>query len=373
MRIALLATLKKNAPHYDGMPADRWDDLDSAFTTDAMVEVLKKLGHEAVFLEASILPPHNLIDKLRKFKPDLCFNMSESHFGDAREAQIPALLEMLQIPYTGSKPLTLALALDKTLTKRVLQQHGLPTAEFQLFQQADEPINPQFLNGGDTLRYPLFVKPNAEGTSMGVGADSIVRTIPELRERVAGHLSRYNQPILVERFIKGREVLVGMVGNIQTLTHDPSPSRRGGESPSSFVGMDTNGLTFMPILELDHAAYGPNHHGVYTNEMKTVASLEDYRYQCPAPLTQKQADELCSLAARTFHALDCKDVSRVDFRLDESDDHKPYILEINPLPGLSYSDLCLQALAMGWEHDRLVGAILDAAIERHSLREHVVA
>lgn len=131
----------------------------------------------------------------------------------------------------------------------------------------------------------------------------------------------------------------------------------------------------MPILELDHAAYGPDHHGVYTNEMKTVSSLEDYRYQCPAPLSQEQADELRALAARTFEALDCKDISRVDFRLDESDGYKPYILEINPLPGLSpgYSDLCLQALAMGWEHDRLVGAILDAAIERHGLRERVVA
>jgi D-alanine-D-alanine ligase len=369
MRIAVLANLKKNAPKYKGMPADRWDDLDNPFTVEAIVEVLQKLGHETQFFEASILPPYNLIDKLRKFKPDLCFNMSESHFGDAREAQIPAVLEMLRIPYTGSKPLTLALALDKTMTKRVLQSHGLPTAEFQLFRQVDDPLDPQFLNEDGSLRSPLFVKPNAEGTSMGVSGDSIVRTIPELRERVAGHLSRYNQPILVERFIKGREVLVGMVGNIQTLT--PDPSGRGGVSPSPFTG---RGLTFMPILELDHAAYGPGHHGVYTNEMKTVSALEDYHYHCPAPLSAQQAAELRTLAAAAFHALDCKDVARVDFRLDESDDYRPYILEINTLPGLSpgYSDLCLQALAMGWEHDRLVGAILEAAIERHGLRERVL-
>jgi D-alanine-D-alanine ligase len=350
MRIALLANLKKNAPKYDGMPADRWDDLDSPFTTEAMVEVLQKLGHEALFFEASILPPHNLIDKLRKFKPDLCFNIAESHFGDAREAQIPSVLEMLRIPYTGSKPLTLALALDKTMTKRVLEQHGLPTAEFQLFQRADEPIAPHFLNEDGQLRYPLFVKPNAEGTSMGVSEDSIVRSIPELRERVAGHLAHYHQPILVERFIQGREVLVGMVGN----------------------GSD---LTFMPILELDHAAYGPDHPGIYTNAMKIVAAIEDYHYQCPAPLSDAQASELRALGAATFQALDCKDVARVDFRLDESENYKPYILEINPLPGLSpgYSDLCLQALAMGWEHEQLVGTILEAAIERHGLRERVVA
>jgi len=348
MRIAVLANLKTNAPKYDGMPADRWDDLDSPRTTDAIVAVLQKMGFEANFFEASILPPYNLIDRLREYKPDLCFNLSESHFGDAREAQIPAILEMLQIPYTGSRMLGLALALDKAMTKRVLKTHGLPTPEFQLFESADMPISPELLNEDGELRYPLFVKPNAEGTSMGANADSIVRTVDELRMRVASHWSRYNQPILVERFIAGREVMVGLVGNLPNVT-------------------------FMPILELDHAAYGANHSGVYTNDMKTIASLDEYRYHCPAPLSDEQARELENLAAETFRATNCYDVSRVDFRLDANDNDKPYILEINPLPGLNpgFSDLCLQALAKGWEHDRLVGAIVEAAILRNGLRETV--
>ena len=350
MRIAVLANLKTNAPKYEGMPADRWDDLDSPRTTDAIVSVLQRMGHESAFFEASIFPPFNLINRLREYKPDMCFNLSESHFGDAREAQVPAILEMLQIPYTGSRMLGLALALDKAMTKRVLKTYGLPTAEFQLFEAADEPINPEFLNEDNELRYPLFVKPNAEGTSMGANADSIVRTVSELRARVASHLARYNQPILVERFIAGREVMVGLVGNLPNVT-------------------------FMPILELDHAAYGANHSGVYTNEMKTIASLDEYRYHCPAPLSDAQVSELQHLAAETFRAIDCKDVSRIDFRLDANDNDKPYILEINPLPGLNpgYSDLCLQALAKGWEHDRLVGAIVEAALVRHGLMEKVQA
>jgi D-alanine-D-alanine ligase len=349
MRIAVLANLKMNAPIYDGMPADRWDDLDSPHTMEAIVKVMQKLGHEAEFFEATIHPPYHLVDRLREYQPDLCFNMSESHFGDAREAQIPAVLEMLQVPYTGSRMLALALALDKAMTKRVLRDYGLPTAEFQIFERGDEPLNPEFLNGHG-LRFPLFVKPNAEGTSMGVGADSIVHTVADLRERVAGHIVRYRQPILVERYIQGREVLVGMVGNLPDLT-------------------------FMPILELDHAAYGEGHSGVYTNDMKTNGVLEDYIYHCPAPLSDAQRDELLRLGAETFRAIGCCDVARVDFRLDATDNHKPYILEINPLPGLTpgFSDLCLQAQAMGWDHDRLVGAILEAAVERHELREKMKA
>ncbi|MCA0454514.1 MAG: hypothetical protein LCI00_11110 [Chloroflexi bacterium] len=348
MRIAVLANLKSNAPTYEGMPADRWDDLDSPRTPNAIAGVLQGLGHEAAFFEASILPPFNLVERLTAFKPDLCFNIAESHFGDARESQIPSVLEMLQIPYTGSRVLSLAVALDKAMTKRVLQSYGLPTPEFQLFESAEDAINPELLNEDGELRFPLFVKPNAEGTSMGANADSIVRTVADLRVRVAGHVARYNQPILVERYIAGREVMVGMIGNLPNLT-------------------------FMPILELDHAAYGEGHSGVYTNEMKTIADLDEYRYHCPAPLSEAQTRELQRLAAGTFRAIDCRDVSRVDFRLDANDNDKPYILEINPLPGLNpgYSDLCLQGLAAGWEHDRLVAAILEAAIVRYGLREAV--
>src|SRR3990172_7565819 len=100
MRIAVLANLKKNAPHWEGMPDDQWDDLDSPRTTDSIVEGLRSGGHEATFIEASIHPPHNLIERLRDYQPDLCFNLAESHWGDGRESHIPSILQMLPIPYT---------------------------------------------------------------------------------------------------------------------------------------------------------------------------------------------------------------------------------------------------------------------------------
>jgi D-alanine-D-alanine ligase len=365
MRIAVLANLKKNAPTWDGMPADRWDDLDSPKTIDGILGVLARAGHEATFLEASIHPPFCLVDRLREFQPDLCFNISESHFGNGREAQVPAILEMMRIPYTGSSLLTLALALDKPMTKRILKYHGLPTPEFQVFNRADEPVFGELLNEDGDLRFLLFVKPSAEGTSMGVSGNSIVRTVAELRAEVARQLNRYHQPILVERFIRGRELMLGMVGNIPL---------NGAARANEYAAHDDlpSGLEFLPPLEVDTTKYDESEGGVYTSRMK-VELADTYHYFCPAPLSEAQVYELQRLAAATFRAIECKDVARVDFRLDADQGDKPYIIEINPLPGINpgYSDLCLEADAAGWEYDRLINTIVEHAAIRHGLKEKV--
>ena len=135
LHVALLANLKKNAPILPDMPADYWVDLDSEHTVEAIADALRQRGHRVTFLEGDV----TLYDRLREVRPDICFNICEGHFGDAREAQVPAILEMLRIPYTGSKVLTLALALDKPMTKRVLTFHELPTPSFQVFERPDEP------------------------------------------------------------------------------------------------------------------------------------------------------------------------------------------------------------------------------------------
>jgi D-alanine-D-alanine ligase len=152
-RVALLANLKKIAPKFNGMSEDQWDDLDSENTVNTLVNALRSGGHHCEFLESDI----SLLDTIRKFKPDICFNISEGHFGDAREAQVPAILEMLRIPYTGSKVLTLSLALDKPMTKRVLAYHDLPTPPFQSFERVDEPL-------AEDMIFPMFVKPSAKRT-----------------------------------------------------------------------------------------------------------------------------------------------------------------------------------------------------------------
>jgi D-alanine-D-alanine ligase len=365
MRIAVLANLKENAPEWENMPPDQWDDLDSPKTINSIVDALRAGGHEADFFEASLLAPFSFVEKLTAYKPDLCFNIAEGHFGDSRESQIPAVLEALRIPYTGSKVLTLTLALDKPMTKRVLTYHGLPTPEFQVFEQPDEPVDEDLLGPDGELQFPLFVKPSREGTSVGVTADNIVRTVAELRDRVDQLSKRYNQSILVEHYIKGREVTIGMVGNLNARA-----ARRINER-TAMLGLPEE-LTFMPPLEINTAPYEESEKGLYTNRMKVELAEEDY-YLCPASLDPEMHKQLKMLAAAVFRVIGCKDVSRVDFRLDEARGNKPYILEVNPLPGLNpdYSDLCVQARAFGWTYEKLINTIVELAAERQGVKAAV--
>jgi len=350
MHVALLANLKKNAPTWVGMSPDYWDDLDSEETINAISAALESGGHQVTFVEGDV----TLYDRLRELRPDICFNITEGHFGDSREAQVPAMLEMLRIPYTGSRLLTLALSLDKPMTKRVLSYHSLPTPPFQVFERLDEVLDPE-------MQFPLFVKPSREGTGMGITAESVVYDMGQLLRQLRQLFERYDQPVLAERFIEGREITVGMVGNLSSpvawrLPDDEEARRISG------------GLLFFPPLEVDMTRYPAEEAGVYTNRIKTVLAHEFY-YLCPAPLTEDQVEELNWLAAATFRVTGCFDVARVDFRLDANDNDKPYILEINPLPGLNpeYSDLAIEAQADGWSYDVLVNRILDEAIERQEV------
>lgn len=351
MRIALLANLKKNAPTWPGMSPDHWDDLDSWETIQGITVALEKAGHRVIFLEGD----QSLYNNLLAVKPEICFNICEGHFGDSRESQVPAILEMLRIPYTGSRVLTLALALDKPMTKRVLTYHSLPTPAFQVFEREDEPLDP-------ALPFPLFAKPSREGTGMGVSAESIIRNETELRGQLRRIFDKYNQPALVEQYIEGREVTIGIIGNLKLPVARRIPEDE--DAPRILKG-----LHIFPALEVDMGAYPIEEAGIYTSRIK-VEMAHDFHYICPAPLSAKMVEDLNWLAAATFRVMGCFDVARVDFRLDANDGNKPYILEINPLPGLNpgYSDLCIEATADGWSYEQLINRILDEAIERIRLR-----
>jgi len=348
-RVALLANLKANAPKFDGMAEDQWDDLDSEKTVNSLVNAIRAGGNTCEFFEGNI----TLIDTLPEYKPDICFNICEGHFGDAREAHIPAILEMLRIPYTGSKVMTLSLALDKPITKRILSYHELPTPAFQTFERVDEPLNNDML-------FPLFVKPSREGTGMGVSGKSIVNDETELREQVAYIHERYKQPALVERFISGREVTVGVVGNLI------GPVARRLPADESAPRIES-GLRFFPPMEVNLQPFEDSDI-VYSNRLK-VDLADQLDYICPAPLDDDMVDELNWLTAAVFRVTGALDVSRVDFRLDAEDNWKPNILEINPLPGLSpgISDLVIEAAAEGVDHTFLVNMILNTALKRYGL------
>jgi D-alanine-D-alanine ligase len=348
-KVALLANLKKNAPKFEGMPADQWDDLDSEKTINALVEAIRAGGHTCEFLEGNL----SLFQTLPAFKPDICFNICESHFGDAREAQIPVLLEMMRIPYTGSKVLTLALALDKPMTKRVIAFHNLPTPEFQTFERIEEPLAPEMV-------FPLFVKPSREGTGMGVSRESIVYNDEEMREQICTILEKYKQPALVERYIEGREVTVGFVGNLISPVAHRLPDDENARRIQA-------GLHFLPPMEVDLSPFSDTD-TIYTNRLK-VEMADQLNYLCPAPISEEQKQDLNWLAAAVFRVIGALDVSRVDFRLDAHNNYKPYILEINPLPGLSpvVSDLVIEAAGEGIGHTELVNMILDTALKRYSM------
>ena len=350
LRVALLANLKSNAPHLEGMADDHWDDLDTEKTVEILLEDIRSGGYDCEFLEGDV----TLVDNLAKLKPDICFNICEGHFGDSREAQIPAILEMMRIPYTGSKVLTLSLALDKSMTKRILFWHELPTPAFQTFERVDEALQ-------EDLLFPLFAKPSREGTGMGISERSIINNERELREQIDYILKKYKQPALVERFIEGREVTVGLVGNLV------GPVAQRLPDPVTALRIQA-GLHFFPPMEVDLKAFKETDI-VYSNRLK-VDLADQLDYLCPAPLSREMIDELNWLAAACFRVVGALDVSRIDFRLDAHDNWKPYILEINPLPGLApgVSDIVIEAAAEGISHTELVHMILNTALERYGMK-----
>lgn len=340
MRIAVLANLKQNAPAAERPAEDAWAELDSPRTVEALVAVFERAGHEARFFEGDL----SLIGALPAWRPDLCFNLCEGHFGDARESHVPVLLEMLRLPYTGSGPKALALTLDKALTKRVLRDHGVPTASFATWTAADTPL-------GD-LGFPLIVKPVAEGSGMGVTDGSRVDDEAALRREVGRQLARYHQPVLVESFLPGREFTVGLVGN--------PGGPRATAGPWSAVAF-VDGLHVLPVYEV------LLHGGMYTDRVKNhwEGSWDPgVHYACPAPLPDALRDRIVALAVDTFRATGCRDVARVDVRLDA--EGRPMVLEINALPGMSpgWSDLTLQAAVAGVDYDALALGVLDAARRR---------
>ena len=336
MRVALLYNLACHAPEPPpGAPPDSLYELDHEHNVEAYRAALESRGHTVFPMEGDA----DLPARLRETPVDICFNTCEGFRGDSREAQVPALLEMIGVPYTGSKVLTLALTLDKPMTKRVLAHHALPTPAFQEFQTPDDVLDPRMLA---CLRtgIPLFVKPAREGTGMGISGQSIVQTEAALRERVAYEIDAYREPALVEEYIPGRDVTVGMIGNWPDLH-------------------------VFPLSMIDYSGYGDQAAPVYGAEYK-VDRADEYRYQCPAELPEALAGQLQRLAVETMRVTGTLDFARVDFRLDARHGDQPMILEINSLPGITpISDLTLMVEAEGWTHADLINGVLDAALMRH--------
>ncbi len=367
LRVAVLHNMARNSPldllygrpGRPPLPPDALDELDNDRNVTAYVAALRAAGHIVYAAEGN----PDLLRVLGERPVDICFNTCEGFIGDSREAQVPALLEMLGVPYSGGRVMCMANTLDKAATKHLLRSHGLPTLPFQEFFHPDQPLDPAL-----GARFPLFVKPNREGTSIGIGGDSRVHTGVELRQRVAYILEHYRQTALVEPYIPGRDLTVAMVGNLHPLAMgQPVPPLSGlPETPGG--GFDWNGLHLFPISEINYAAYPPGTERFYSHKLK-VDLAQEYSYFCPALLLPELTAEVRRLAIETFRVTRALDFTRVDFRLHTGENLKPYILEINALPGVTpISDMTLAALAEGWSYARIINGVLDAAVARYALR-----
>ena len=347
-KVAVLANIKDDKiAKPEGVPPDAFADFDHIETIDSIRAALETDGHQTVFIQADIDLPYSLRDE----KPDICFNIAEGLGGDAREAQVPALLEMLQIPYTGSRVLTNGISLDKTLTKRIWRDRRLPVAPFQEFSIGDEPLR-------SDLEFPLFVKPAREGTGMGVDMNAIVNNEKELRERAEYIINTYQQPALVETFLPGREFTVGILGRADAKIYSRHPE-----------WYEKDGFHRFPILELDMTrSVTPM---VYSQEAKSKDVGEEGApgYFCPANIEPELEKKLKYFALRAHIILNALDVSRTDVRLDAQGN--PRVMEINTLPGLTpnYSDLCLQSKAEGIRYEDLILEILYLGASRWGMIE----
>jgi D-alanine-D-alanine ligase len=264
---------------------------------------------------------------------DLVFNVAEGVRGRSREAQVPAVCELFDQPYTFSDPLTCAVTLDKSLAKRVVRDHGMPTAPFALVTRAEDAA-------AVDLPFPLFVKPVAEGSSKGVTRLSRVETRDELTAACAELIATFRQPVLVETFLPGREMTVGIVGN--SNDHNGGARVLGVLEVSFRAGADT---AYTALNKRDYKTW------------------VEYRMLDGEPLAQRAR----ALALTAYAALDCRDLARVDLRCDAAGEL--CFLEVNPLPGLhpTYSDLPILAGRAGVPYEELLGQIVEASARRWGL------
>ncbi|MEW5912279.1 MAG: D-alanine--D-alanine ligase [Thermodesulfobacteriota bacterium] len=322
MRVGLTYDLRQEYLEL-GYSEEEVAEFDSPRTVEAIEQAVAVAGHQTQRIGRLA----SLVERLAKGERwDLVFNIAEGLRGFGREAQVPALLDYYAVPYTFSDPLVLSLTLHKAMAKRVVRDLGLPTPDFAVVSAPAEAAKVR-------LPYPLFAKPVAEGSGRGVGAASRVEGPEQLSSVCAAMLARYQQPVLVETYLPGREFTVGLIGS----------------------GASARVLGTMEVILKEQAeagAYG------YINK-EHYDKLVRYRRVKGA-----EAQAAGELALAVWQGLGCLDAGRVDLRCDAAG--RPQFLEVNPLAGLhpERSDLPILCGLIGMEYNQLIGCILDSAWQR---------
>jgi D-alanine-D-alanine ligase len=329
MRIGLTYDLKSAVPLDAASPEDALEEYDSRETVELIAAALSGAGHSVVLLGGG----EEFLENIRREKVDIVFNIAEGRGNSrSRESQVPGVLEMLGIPYTGSDAHCLTVCLDKPLAKKLVAAEGVATPKWRLITEEENLSRIAW----EHFPFPAIVKPAYEGSSKGIRLTSVVDNAESLLAELSRLLEVYRQPVMVEEFISGDEVTVGIMGN----------------APSRVVGI-------MRILPRKREG-----RFVYSLEVKRdYLNLVDY--ECPPQLTDEIKERIALASLKVFRVLGCRDFARLDFRL--SPEGVPYFLEINPLPGLgAYSDLVIMAQKMGGTQQGLIQAVLETALKRYS-------
>ena len=319
MRVGFVYNVRRS----DSAEGDENAEFDEPETIEAISNALASHGHEVIGLEADRTLPAALVAA----DVDVVFNIAEGKGQRGREAQVPALLELLGIPYTGSDAVTLGITLDKPVASTLVRAAGVATPRGFVLSGGDDPLP-------EGLLFPAIVKPVHEGSSKGISSDSIVVDEAALRLQVREISTRYGQAVLCEEYVSGREITVGL------------------------LGLPVRVLPPMEIVFLEGGAFP-----LYSFDVKRRFE-ELVRYEVPAALTPAELTAIETASLVAFEALGCRDVARLDFRLDAAG--APHFLECNPLPGLApgVGDLTFIAEAAGLSFEDLIGEILEGALRR---------
>lgn len=320
-------------------------DYDTSETIENIKKAIEKKGHKVYLVEAD----ENAYEKFKKLKEkgevDLVFNYSLGLRGPCRQAHIPAMLEMLDIPYCGSDAATITLCQNKAHTKEILISYGIKTANFQMFYNPNEKIR-------DDLRYPLIIKCVHEDSSIGLGGGGgVVTNKDELKKRIKFINEKFKQPALVEEYIDGREFTLGALGNLPDLQ-------------------------FLPLLEIipndkNKKLWiwdkGPKFIGSDLKKIDELKNQYNLFYVCPAQNISLQVyKKMEDVVKQVFYKFPAKDHIRVDFRVKNE---TPYVLEVNNCSHLaSNGSIVCAAKAAGLSFSDLINKIIESAKNRYNIR-----
>ncbi|HWF43702.1 MAG TPA: ATP-grasp domain-containing protein [Candidatus Kapabacteria bacterium] len=354
MRVGLLVNIKPSSVRPDEKnrsasiryPQYTLDDLYAEWDAPETIEAVRKAlaSHSDVEVEVVQAMPDIAVDRLMIKDFDIVFNLAEGFIGAVREAQFPALLEMLGIPYTGSGPLTLAIALDKARTKEILSYHGIPVARFITTYHPLDSIRGR-LPGSD---FPYIVKPISEGSSKGIRNSSFVTTLDEMNREIERIATEYRQPAIVEEFLSGREFTAAVIGTGKNAT-------------------------VLPLVEINFSELPPEANNIYSFEAKWVYDVAERPlniFSCPANITEKLQDEIENIVLRTYEVLECRDWARIDIRLDSRG--RANVIEVNPLPGIlpnPEENSCFPkaARAAGYTYESMLLSVLKSGCDRYGI------